>query len=57
MARVAGINVPDQKHAVVALTAIYGIGINRARKICGTTGVAPHTKVRDLTEEEARQAA
>ncbi len=52
MARVAGINVPDQKHAVVALTAIYGIGNSRAIKICMVTGVAPYTKVKDLTEEE-----
>jgi len=52
MARIAGINIPDQKHAVIALTAIYGIGKSHARDICRATGISPQTKVRDLTEAQ-----
>jgi small subunit ribosomal protein S13 len=52
MARIAGVNIPDRKHAVIALTAIYGIGSNRAADICAATGVAPDRKIQDLTEEE-----
>lgn len=52
MARIAGVNIPVNKHAVIALTAIYGIGNTRARLICQSAGVGPDTKVRDLTEAE-----
>jgi small subunit ribosomal protein S13 len=52
MARVAGINIPDQKHAVIALTHIHGIGRSRARKICAAAGVTPSAKIKDLTEAE-----
>ena len=52
MARIAGINVPVQKHTVIALTSIYGIGNARAYIICGDADVAPNTKIRDLTEQE-----
>jgi small subunit ribosomal protein S13 len=52
MARIAGINIPANKHTVIALTHIYGIGNSRAKKICETAGVLPHTKVRDLTEPD-----
>ena len=52
MARIAGINIPDQKHAGTALTYIYGIGRSAARRICGTAGVGADVKIRDLTEEE-----
>ena len=52
MARIAGINVPDKKHTWVALTQIYGIGRTRALQICEAAGVAPSTKVRDLSEPE-----
>ncbi|WP_019589160.1 MULTISPECIES: 30S ribosomal protein S13 [unclassified Thioalkalivibrio] len=52
MARVAGINIPDQKHTVIALTSIYGIGPTRARHICESAGVRPDMKVRDLTDAE-----
>ena len=52
MARIAGINIPEQKHAVIALTAIYGIGSSRARKICAASKVTPTSKVKDLTEGE-----
>jgi small subunit ribosomal protein S13 len=53
MARIAGINIPVNKHTVIALTSIYGIGSTTAREICASTGIAPETKVRDLTEEQA----
>ena len=52
MARIAGINIPLNKHVVIALTSIYGIGNSRARKICEAAGVAPETKVKDLAEPE-----
>ena len=52
MARIAGINVPVNKHVVVALTSIYGIGSTRARKICEASDIEPSRKVRDLTDGE-----
>jgi small subunit ribosomal protein S13 len=52
VARIAGINIPLNKHVVVALTSIYGIGNSRAKKICDEAGVAPHTQVKDLAEPE-----
>lgn len=52
MARIAGINVPDHKHADVALTAIYGIGRPRAIKICVACNIEPSNKIKDLTEEQ-----
>jgi small subunit ribosomal protein S13 len=50
MARVAGVNIPDHKHTVVALTHIFGIGRTRAQKICAAVGVATSTKIKELTE-------
>ncbi|HRE53767.1 MAG TPA: 30S ribosomal protein S13 [Candidatus Competibacter sp.] len=52
MARIAGINIPVNKHTVIALQSIYGIGNTRARQICEAARVAPETKVRDLTEAQ-----
>jgi len=52
MARIAGVNIPIQKHTWVGLTHIYGIGRTRAMKICEAAGVAPETRIRDLTEAE-----
>ena len=52
MARIAGINVPVQKHTVIALTSIYGIGNTRAKLICEQAGIPGDKKVRDLTEGE-----
>lgn len=52
MARIAGINIPDQKHALIALTAIYGIGLSRSHKILDETGVAVHAKISELSEEQ-----
>ncbi len=52
MARIAGINIPSNKHVVIALTEIYGIGNTRAQQICSSAGVSPETKVKDLAEPE-----
>lgn len=52
MARIAGVNIPNHKHAEIALTAIYGIGRTRARQICDASGVARTTKMKDLTESD-----
>lgn len=52
MARIAGVNIPDHKHLVISLTAIYGIGRSRAREICEAVQIDPTTKVRDLSEEQ-----
>ena len=52
MARIAGVNIPDQKHAVISLTYIYGIGRTTAKKICADTGVAQDAKIGDLSEQE-----
>ena len=52
MARLAGINIPDNKHAAISLTYIYGIGRTTAKQLCESTGVSPDAKVQDLTEEE-----
>lgn len=52
MARIAGINVPVNKHTVIALTAIYGIGRPRALAICKAAKIEPSRKIKDLTEVE-----
>jgi len=52
MARIAGINIPVQKHTIIALRSIYGIGPTLARRICDATGIVPSTKVRDLKETD-----
>jgi len=52
MARIAGINIPVNKHVWVALTSIYGIGPTRARQICDAAGVVGDTRVRDLSDGE-----
>lgn len=52
MARIAGINLPVNKHAVIGLTAIYGIGRSRAVDICQAANIAENVKIRDLSEEE-----
>ena len=52
MARIAGVNIPDRKHTLIALTSIYGIGRTTAAKICMTTGVEPDRKIQDLSEDE-----
>jgi len=52
VARIAGINIPLNKHIVIGLTSIYGIGRSRAKQICEAAGIAPETKVKDLAEPE-----
>ena len=52
MARIAGVNIPNHQHAVIALTAIYGIGRPRAQAICVAAGVAPTAKIKDLSDAE-----
>ncbi len=52
MARIAGVNLPNQKRLEVGLTYIYGIGQPTARKICAELGLSPDEKIRDLTDEE-----
>jgi small subunit ribosomal protein S13 len=55
MARIAGVNLPIQKHTWVALTQIFGVGRTRALQICERAGVEPSTLVRDLTEPDVEQ--
>ena len=55
MARIAGVNIPDHKHTVIALQAIFGIGPTRSAEICDATGINPATKVRELNEEQLEQ--
>ena len=52
MARIAGVNLPNQKRLEIGLTYIYGIGRPTANQICVALGLSPDTKVRDLTEDE-----
>jgi small subunit ribosomal protein S13 len=52
MARIAGVNIPDHKHAVVSLTYIYGVGRTIAKQICAATGVAEEAKISSLSEEQ-----
>lgn len=52
MARIAGINIAPNKHVVIALTAIYGVGRHRSARICDSAGVEPTRKVKELGENE-----
>ena len=52
MARIGGVNIPNHQHAWIALTAIYGVGKNRSRKICAAAGVDASRKVKDLSDTE-----
>ena len=52
MARIAGINVANNKHTVIALQSIYGIGQTRAKEICKVSNISPSAKIKELTEEE-----
>ena len=52
MARIAGVNLPNQKRLEIGLTYIYGIGQPTARKVCAELGLSPDEKVKDLTDEE-----
>ena len=52
MARIGGVNIPNQQHAEIALTAIFGIGRSRARTICAAAGVNTATKMKDLSDSQ-----
>lgn len=52
VARIAGVNIPPQKHVAIGLTAVYGIGRSRALALCKATQVDPSKKVKDLTDGE-----
>jgi small subunit ribosomal protein S13 len=55
MARIAGVNIPDHKHLVVSLTAIYGVGRTKAAKICEALGLNPSIKVKALDEADVER--
>ena len=52
MARIAGVDIPNQKRVEIALTYIYGIGQTSAKEILAKTGINPDTRAKDLTEAE-----
>jgi small subunit ribosomal protein S13 len=52
MARISGVNIPNQKRLEIGLTYIYGIGQSTAKQIIAATGLSPDEKVKDLTDEE-----
>ena len=51
MARIAGVNIPDNKHLVISLTYVFGIGRTTAKSICSTLELPEVTKVKDLSED------
>jgi small subunit ribosomal protein S13 len=52
LARIAGVNLPNQKRLEIGLTYIYGVGQPTAREICAALGLSPDEKIKDLTDEE-----
>ncbi|GGW72688.1 30S ribosomal protein S13 [Alishewanella tabrizica] len=52
MARIAGINIPDNKHAVISLTYVYGIGKTRSKAILASVGIEETTKIASLTDAQ-----
>ncbi len=52
MARIAGVNIPDNKHAVISLTYVYGIGSTTAKRILAEVGIEESTKISALSEED-----
>jgi small subunit ribosomal protein S13 len=52
LARIAGVNLPNQKRPEIGLTYIYGIGQSTARQVCAALGLSPDEKIRDLTDDE-----
>lgn len=53
MARIAGVDIPNDKRVVISLTYIFGIGPTSAQRICNKIGVDPSRRVKDLTEDES----
>ena len=52
MARIAGVNIPDNKHAVISLTYVFGVGKTTAKSLCAAVGIEESTKIGDLTEDK-----
>lgn len=52
MARIAGVNIPDNKHAVISLTYVFGVGRSTAKQLCAATGIAETIKIADLSEAQ-----
>jgi small subunit ribosomal protein S13 len=55
LARIAGVNLPNQKRLEIGLTYIYGIGQPTAQKVCAALGLDPNEKVKDLTDDEVNK--
>jgi small subunit ribosomal protein S13 len=55
VARIAGVDIPNEKRIATSLTYIFGIGQHRAQLICAKAGISPDTRTRDLTEEQTRR--
>lgn len=55
MYRIAGVNIPPNKHIVIGLTEIHGIGNRLSKKLCADAGIIPATKAKDLTEEQVER--
>lgn len=51
MARIAGVNIPVNKHIVIGLTSVFGIGLSTSKRICSKIGITPSKKVKDLPED------
>ena len=52
MARIAGVDLPNEKRVEIGLTYIYGIGLTTSKKVLADTGIDPDTRVKDLTEDD-----
>ena len=52
MARLAGVDIPNEKHIEIALTYIFGVGRTRAKETLAATGISPDIRVKDLTDEQ-----
>lgn len=57
MARITGVDIPNDKRVEIALTYIFGVGLFTSRRILGSVGLDPNTRVRDLSEEEISRIA
>ncbi|EKE24980.1 MAG: hypothetical protein ACD_5C00338G0001, partial [uncultured bacterium] len=55
MVRIAGINLPDEKRIVIALTYVFGIGPSTSRKLLGLLDIDPSTRTKDLSAEDANK--
>lgn len=55
MARIAGVNLPSNKHVNIALTSIYGIGNSTAHKICADLNIPPFVKLKELTDDKLEE--